>query len=318
MSIAVFLESYQGKMAKASLETLKAATVMAEKLGISVFGIIIDDTVDTLVQEAGKFGVATVKSSAGVTIYHPTMYARIITNATKDASAVFLPATVWGNEIAPMVAVKLDATPVSDIIGIEDVGTFKRSIHGNKIHTTVKAEGNLVVTVRSGVFDLPGEVGGSASNEPISTETVDSDNFIKLAEVLVAQGDRPELTEADIVVSGGRGTGGPENFAQHIEPLADAMGAAVGASRAVVDAGWRPHGEQVGQTGKFVSPKVYVAVGISGAIQHLAGMSTADVIVAINTDSEAPIFKVADYGVVGDLNDVVPKLVEAIKQVKAA
>jgi electron transfer flavoprotein alpha subunit len=245
------------------------------------------------------------------------MYGRFIANAAKDADYILFPATVWGREIAPMVSVKLDATPISDIIGIEDQGVYRRSIHGNKIHSTVKADGKQVITIRSGIFDVPPEGDGTATKEDISAETLDSDNLLKLAEVLVAEGDRPELTEADIVVSGGRGTGGPEDFAKHIEPLADVMGAAVGASRAVVDAGWRPHGEQVGQTGKFVSPKVYVAVGISGAIQHLAGMSTSDVIVAINKDPEAPIFKVADYGVVGDLFEVVPKLVEAIKQVKS-
>ncbi|MHA2171610.1 MAG: electron transfer flavoprotein subunit alpha/FixB family protein [Candidatus Kariarchaeaceae archaeon] len=217
----------------------------------------------------------------------------------------------------PGVCNKLDATPVSDIIGIIDGTTYKRSIHGNKIHSTVKVDGKLVITVRPSIYDVPEEGAGTAMTEEISAESVDSDALSKLAEVLAATTGKIELTEAEIIVSGGRGVGGPENF-NIVEDLAEVMGAAVGASRAVVDAGWRPHSDQVGQTGKFVSPKVYVAAGISGAIQHLAGMSTSEIIVAINKDEEAPIFKIADYGLVGDLFEVVPKLTAAIKTAKTA
>ncbi|MCY3413261.1 MAG: electron transfer flavoprotein subunit alpha/FixB family protein [Candidatus Heimdallarchaeota archaeon] len=313
MSIAVFLETYEGNMVKAA----KEAITVAKKLGDDVVGIIIDNNVDGAVEIAGSLGVSKVKVAAGINLYHPAMYARLITNAAKDADIIVFPATVWGKEVAPQVCVKLDATPVSDIIEVLDTSTFKRSLHGNKIHATVKTEGKLVLTVRAGVFDVPEEVGAAATKEEISAESVDGDTLFKLAEVLASASGKVELTEADIIVSGGRGLAESANFTL-IEALANELGAAVGASRAVVDAGWRPHSDQVGQTGKFVSPKLYIAVGISGAIQHLAGMSTSDIIVAINKDEEAPIFKVADYGLVGDLFDVMPKLTEAVKAAKSA
>lgn len=316
MAIGVFLESYNGKVVKASLEAVTAANELAKHTSQEVFGIIIDNEIDPLVSSAGNFGLKKLKTSSGISLYNPAMYARIVANAAKDADILLFPGTVWGREISPRVAVKLSATPISDITGIIDGSTFKRSIHGNKIQTTVKATGKLVITTRSAVFDVPTEVSGEATSENITAETFDGDNLMKLAEVLAASSGKIELTEADIIVSGGRGVAGPENF-NIIEALASTLGAAVGASRAVVDAGWRPHSDQVGQTGKFVSPKVYIACGISGAIQHLAGMSTSEIIVAINTDEEAPIFKVADYGLVGDLFDVVPKLTEEIKKIKS-
>jgi electron transfer flavoprotein alpha subunit len=315
MSIGVFLESYNGKIVKAGLESIAAANKLSELTGQDIFGIIIDDSVDDLVASAGNYGITNVMSVSGVNLYHPALYARYIANATKEADYVFIPATVWGREISPRVCLKLNASPVSDMTGIDDSSTFNRSLHGNKIQATFKTDGKLVITVRPSIFDVPAEVGGQATSTAISTEIVDSENVMKLAEILAASTGRVELTEADIIVSGGRGVGDPNNF-HLIESLAETLGAAVGASRAVVDAGWRPHADQVGQTGKFVSPKVYIAVGISGAIQHLAGMSTSEIIVAINKDEEAPIFKVADYGLVGDLFDVMPKLTEEITKIK--
>ncbi|OLS26127.1 MAG: Electron transfer flavoprotein subunit alpha [Candidatus Heimdallarchaeota archaeon LC_2] len=315
MSIGVYLESYNGKIVKAALETIAAANKLASSTGKEVFGIIIDNEIDNLVSIAGSYGITKVKKVSDVSLYHPALYARYITNAATEADYILFPATVWGKEISPRVCLKLIASPVSDIIGIEDSTTFNRSLHGNKIQAKVKTQGKLVITVRPSIFDVPSETGGQASTEDISAEIIDSENIMKLAEVLAASTGRVELTEADIIVSGGRGTGGPENF-HLIESLAEQLGAAVGASRAVVDAGWRPHSDQVGQTGKFVSPKVYIAVGISGAIQHLAGMSTSEIIVAINKDEEAPIFKIADYGLVGDLFEVMPKLTEEIKKIK--
>lgn len=317
MSIAVFLESYQGKMIKAAKEAITAAKILGEKYEKGVFGIVIDDEIDNIITTAGKMGITRVKASEKISLYHSALYSRIITNATRDCDLIVFPATVWGREIAPQVCNKLDATPVMDIIEIVDVNTFKRSVHGNKIHVTVKTEGKLVITVRPSIYDIPVETDGNATKELIAAESVDSDSLLKLAEILAATTETVELTEADIIVSGGRGVGAPENF-NIIEDLAKVLGAAVGASRAVVDAGWRTHSDQVGQTGKFVSPKVYIAVGISGAIQHLAGMSTSEIIVAINKDEEAPIFKIADYGLVGDLFEIMPKLTEAIKIAKSA
>lgn len=317
MSIAIFLESYNGEVVKAAKEAVTAAKILADQTGKEIFGVAIDDNIDSVVDIAGKMGISIVKGASGITLYHPTMYSRIIVNAAKDADMIIFPATVWGKEISPQVCVKLDATPLSDIIEVIDGNTFKRSIHGNKIHSTIKAEGKTVITVRAAVFDLPELGEGTANLENITTETVDGDSVMKLAEILASSAETIELTEADIIVSGGRGIGGPENF-HLIEDLAKELGAAVGASRAVVDAGWRPHSDQVGQTGKFVSPKVYIAVGISGAIQHMAGMSTSDIIICINKDEEAPIFKVSDYGLVGDLFEVMPKLIEAIKIAKTA
>ncbi len=317
MSIAVYLESYNGSMVKAAKEAVSAAKILSEHSGKDIIGIILDNEIDNVVSAAGKLGLSRVKVSANVSLYHSALYARFIANASKEADVIVFPATVWGREIAPQVCNKLDATPVTDIIGIVDANTFKRSIHGNKIHATVKTVDKLLITIRPSVFDIPEEGEGTATQEDISAEVIDSDSLFKLAEILASSTDKIELTEADIIVSGGRGIGESANF-NIIEELANTMGAAVGASRAVVDAGWRPHSDQVGQTGKFVSPKVYVAAGISGAIQHLAGMSTSEIIVAINKDEEAPIFKIADYGLVGDLFEVVPKLSEAIKTAKSA
>ncbi|MHA2253790.1 MAG: electron transfer flavoprotein subunit alpha/FixB family protein, partial [Candidatus Kariarchaeaceae archaeon] len=260
MSIGVFLESYQGTMIKAAKEAITAAKILADKSGKELFGIILDNEIDQVIELAGKLGISKVKAASGVSLYHSALYARFIANATKDADIIVLPATVWGREISPQVCNKLDATPVSDIIEIIDSNSFKRSIHGNKIHSTVKAEGKVVLTIRPSVFDIPEEGVGSADKEEITAETFDTDTVAKLAEILAATTGKIELTEADVIVSGGRGIGGPEKFSL-IENLADVLGAAVGASRAVVDAGWRPHADQVGQTGKFVSPKVYIAAG---------------------------------------------------------
>ena len=208
MSIAVFLESYEGNMVKASKEAIAVAKDIAEKTGKELFGVAIDNTLDNIMLDAGKYGISTVKGISGVDRYHPGMYTRLIVNAAKDSDYVIIPATVWGREIAPQVTVKLDATPISDIIGVEDATTFKRSIHGNKVHSTVKGEGKMVITVRAGIFDVPAEGDGVATSEAISPEVVDSDSLMKLAEILAASSDAIELTEADIIVSGGRGMGG--------------------------------------------------------------------------------------------------------------
>jgi electron transfer flavoprotein alpha subunit len=224
-------------------------------------------------------------------------------------SHVLAPATAYGKNIAPRIAAKLDVAQISDITSVESADTFTRPIYaGNAIATVQSSDAKKVITVRTTGFDAAGP-GGSAAIESVAA-IADSgkSSFVKRE---VAKSERPELAGAKVVVSGGRGMGSAENF-KVLEPLADKLGAAMGASRAAVDAGYAPNDWQVGQTGKIVAPQLYVAVGISGAIQHLAGMKDSKVIVAINKDGEAPIFGVADYGLVGDLFAAVPDLAKSI------
>ena len=288
--------------------------------------LALSGDVDVLVAGEGVAGVAADAASiAGVrkvlTAESPAL-GRHIAEAVSACviplmggyDALLVPATSVGKNFAPRVAALLDVAPISEVIEVVDANTFVRPIYaGNALETVVSADATKVITVRATAFKAAGE-GGSAA-----VETVDAGagapNTRFVSDELV-KSDRPELAGAKIVVSGGRAMGSAEEFQKVIEPLADKLGAAVGASRAAVDAGYAPNDYQVGQTGKVVAPQLYVAIGISGAIQHLAGMKDSKVIVAINKDADAPIFQVADYGLVADYKTAVPDLMKALDEVK--
>ncbi|MEL7487218.1 MAG: electron transfer flavoprotein subunit alpha/FixB family protein [Pseudomonadota bacterium] len=237
-------------------------------------------------------------------------YAALIADVAAGYDVIMKSANTTGKNVMPRVAALLDVMQVSDIVAVESADTFVRPIYaGNAMQTVKSKDAKIVVTVRATAFKAA-EDGGSASVEAVSAPSA-SDLSSFVGEELT-KSDRPELTAAKIVVSGGRALGSNDAFGEYILPLADKLGAAVGASRAAVDAGYMPNDYQVGQTGKVVAPELYIAIGISGAIQHLAGMKDSKIIVAINKDEEAPIFQVSDYGIVGDLFKVVPELIEAV------
>ncbi len=262
--------------------------------------------------EAAKIeGVAKVlcaeDASLGHRLAEPT--AALIVSLAGDFSHILAPATTDAKNVLPRVAALLDVMVISDVSGVVDADTFERPIYaGNALQTVKSSDAKKVVSIRTSTFNAAGQ-GGDAPVETITA--ADNPGLSEWVEDKVAETDRPELTSAKVVVSGGRGVGSQEDF-KIIEGLADKLGAAVGASRAAVDSGYAPNDWQVGQTGKVVAPELYIAVGISGAIQHLAGMKDSKVIVAINKDEEAPIFQVADYGLVGDLFTLVPELTEKL------
>ena len=262
--------------------------------------------------EAAKIaGVSKVLLAEDASLGHrmAETTAALITSLAGDYSHIVAPATTDAKNVMPRVAALLDVMIISDASGVVDADTFERPIYaGNAIQTVKSSDATKVITIRTSTFDAAGD-GGSASVETVAA--AENPDLSEWVEDKVAASDRPELTSAGVVVSGGRGVGSEEDFAL-IEKLADKLGAAVGASRAAVDSGYAPNDWQVGQTGKVVAPDLYVAVGISGAIQHLAGMKDSKVIVAINKDEEAPIFQVADYGLVADLFTAVPELIEKL------
>ncbi|OAU96563.1 MULTISPECIES: electron transfer flavoprotein subunit alpha/FixB family protein [Moraxella] len=309
MTILVYAEHDNKELKSATLSTVTAASQMGGDIHVLVAGADCQAVAEEAAKVAGVSKVLVADNAA-----YANQLAENVTLLVKDLagdySHIVAPATTTGKNFLPRVAALLDVSMVSDITAVVDANTFERPIYaGNAIATVKSSENVLVVSVRGTAFE-PAELTGSASVEAVDiAEDAGKSSFVKEE---LAKSDRPELTSANIVVSGGRALASGENFTKYIEPLADKLGAAVGASRAAVDAGFVPNDMQVGQTGKIVAPNLYIAIGISGAIQHLAGMKDSKTIVAINNDPESPIASVADYFLEGDLYNIVPELTEKL------
>lgn len=309
MSILVIAEHNQADLNGATLNTLAAAKAVGGDIHVLVAGSGCAAVAD---KAAKVDGVSKVLLADDAVYEHQLAenLAELVADLGKDYSHIFAAATTTGKDFMPRAAALLDVNLASDIISVESEDTFVRPIYaGNAIATIQTTDAIKMVTVRSSAFDPVASEGGSGQVEAISNAK--PNELSKFVSEELAKSDRPELAAADVVISGGRGMGNGENF-ELIYKLADKLGAAVGASRAAVDAGFVPNDMQVGQTGKIVAPNLYIAVGISGAIQHLAGMKDSKFIVAINKDEEAPIFQVADYGLVADLFEAVPELESAL------
>lgn len=310
MTNLVIAEHDNSSLKPATLNTVAAAA----KLGGDVHILVAGKGAQAVAEAAAKVaGVSKVLLADGDSLEHflaENVAEQVLAVVADDYSHVLFPATANGKNVAPRVAAKLDVAQITDIIAVESADTFQRPIYAGNAIATVQVEGaKKVLTVRTTAFDAVAAEDGAA--EIVTIDAVADSGLSKFVGRQVVASDRPELTAAEVIVSGGRGVGSQENFAI-IEKLAEKLGAAVGASRAAVDAGYAPNDLQVGQTGKVVAPQLYIAVGISGAIQHLAGMKDSKVIVAINKDAEAPIFGVADYGLVADLFQAVPELTEKL------
>ena len=308
MAVLVVADNDNAHLRDTTHKTVTAALQMSGDVDVLVLG----QGADAVAAAAAKIaGVRKVILAEGADVGHGVAEAisDTIAGLMGGYDALLVPATSAGKNFAPRVAAKLDASPISDVIEVVSADTFVRPIYaGNALETVQTADAKKVLTVRPTAFKAAAE-GGSASVEKIAAASAVGTKFV--SEEMV-KSDRPELTAAKIVVSGGRALGSAEEFQRGLEPRADKLGAAVGASRAAVDAGYAPNDYQVGQTGKVVAPALYIAIGISGAIQHLAGMKDSKVIVAINKDADAPIFQVADYGLVADYKTAVPELMAAL------
>jgi len=311
-------EQRDGELRKVSLEAVSEGRRVADGLGTDLTAVVLGTAVEGLAEELKKYGPDKiwVADDAALADYTTDAYTNILADLIRsaDPAVIILGASAQGKDLAGRLSARLDAGVAMDCIAIKlDNGslTYTRPMFGGKIITDVEIEGApQIVAIRPNVMDISEASKDSSIDKPAVQVGEIKTTII---EKTLDTGDKVELTEADIIVSGGRGTGG--EYAA-IEALADELGAAVGASRSAVDEGWRPHSDQVGQTGKTVSPTLYVACGISGAIQHLAGMSTSKHIVAINKDEEAPIFSKADFGIAGDLFDIVPAITEEVKKLK--
>ncbi|GJE72475.1 electron transfer flavoprotein subunit alpha/FixB family protein [Methylorubrum podarium] len=315
MTTLLYVEHANGQIKDGTLKALTAA----KNLGAPIHALVLGAGSKAAAEAAAKLdGIEKVLNAEDAVYDHDLAEpsAALIAAIAEPYDAIVAAATTTGKNTLPRVAALLDVAQISDIIKVVSPDTFERPIYaGNAIQTVQAGAGKRVITVRTAAFK-PAEEGGSAAPvEAVSAAAPDALGAAYKSEE-IAKSDRPELASAKFIVSGGRSLGSAEKFKELIEPLADALGAAVGASRAAVDAGYAPNDWQVGQTGKVVAPDLYVAVGISGAIQHLAGMKDSKVIVAVNKDEDAPIFQVADYGLVGDLFQVVPDLQAEIAKAK--
>ena len=305
MKTLVLVEHDNTEMKDATLAVVTAASQLGE-----VHALVLGSGCASVGEQAAKVaGVSTVHVADDASLANqlPENAAPLIATLMESHDAFLAPATTTGKNIAPRVAALLDVMQISDILSVESADTFTRPIYaGNAIATVTTSDAKKVITVRGTAFDKAATEGGSASVEAVGgAADAGLSSFVSEE---IAKSERPELTSAKIIVSGGRALGSSEKFEEVITPLADKLGAGIGASRAAVDAGYVPNDYQVGQTGKIVAPEVYIAIGISGAIQHLAGMKDSKTIVAINKDEDAPIFQVADIGLVADLFDAVPEL----------
>ncbi|WP_042876674.1 electron transfer flavoprotein subunit alpha/FixB family protein [Cupriavidus necator] len=314
MTALVIAEHDNQSIKGATLNTVTAAAQCGGDVHVLVAGANAKAAADAAAKIAGVTKVLLADApyfGDGLAENVAEQALALVANAANDYSHILAPATPYGKNILPRVAAKLDVAQISEISRVDAADTFERPIYAGNAIAVVKSSDKIkVITVRGTAFDSAAADGGSAAVE--SLPPVADLGISQFVSSEVAKSDRPELTAAKIIVSGGRGVGSGENYTKVLTPLADKLGAALGASRAAVDAGFVPNDYQVGQTGKIVAPQLYIAVAISGAIQHLAGMKDSKVIVAINKDAEAPIFSVADYGLVGDLNTVVPELAGAV------
>lgn len=324
MNLLVFAEVREGKLKRPSLEALSEASRLARKLGSKVGVALVGEGIRGLAETLGRHGAQAVYAvdSPRLRLYAPEAYAKAVVAAHRKlgSGAIFMAATAMGRDLAGGVAALLGTSAAADCTGVSiEAGKVlaRRPVYAGKAYATVGfRKSPAVVSLRPNVFAAE-ETGGTALLEDLAVPLEEADFRSAAREVLQTAQGKVELTEASTIVTGGRGLGSPENFRIRDE-LAAVLGAAVGASRAVVDNGWRPHSEQVGQTGKTVAPNLYIAIAVSGAIQHLAGMRTSKVIVAINKDPDAPIFKAATYGIVGDALLVVPALTAHLKKVLAS
>jgi electron transfer flavoprotein alpha subunit len=320
-NVLVVAEHLHGKFPKTTLVAVAAGKELAAKAGGSCLGVVVGQGVEALAAELAGYGIdAVAVDGAPFAHYLADAYTAAVAEVAKQkgADTILATATAVGKDLLPRLAARLGAGMASDITGIVDASTFTRLMWaGNVIATVQLPQAPRVVSVRATAFDAAAK-GGAGKVEKATVAPAGNDAKMKFVEFAETKSDRPVLTEATIVCSGGRGLKNGENFTIYLEPLCDALGAAMGASRAAVDAGFVPNDLQVGQTGKVVAPQLYIAVGISGAIQHLAGMKDSKVIVAINKDEEAPIFQIADYGLVADLFKAVPELTEEVKKLKGA